>query len=215
MLHPDILLSSEDFKSLTEAKTLKDWRQPIYAQAYLGAYGIVTALEAGADIVIAGRVADASPCVAVCVWWHSWDCGNADALAHALICGHLIECSTYITGGNWSGFKALAGQWTDIAYPIAEVEADGTHVITMEEGHHGVVNKSTCSAQLVYEIQGPLYYNSDVVAELTNIKMEEVGKNRVRVSGVKGLPPPSTTKVGITALGGYQAEMQYFLVGLE
>jgi hypothetical protein len=109
----------------------------------------------------------------------------------------------------------LRGAWTNIGYPIIELEQDGSFIVDKMPNTDGVVNKQTVTSQLVYEIQGPLYYNSDVVAELSNIELEEVGKNRIRLTGVKGRAPPPTTKVGVTALGGYQAEGSYYMCGLD
>ncbi|KAM0750762.1 DUF1446-domain-containing protein [Meredithblackwellia eburnea MCA 4105] len=202
--------------NITTGANVKDWGfDPIYAQAYLGAYGIVTALDAGADIVICGRVADASPVVAAAQWWHQWSREAHGPLASAFVAGHIAECSTYVTGGNFSGFKQLGGAWTELGYPIVEIENSGDFIVTKEEGSQGLVSKATVTAQLVYEIQGPYYYHSDVTADLRNIKVEDIAPNRVRVSQVIGLPPPPTTKVGITARGGYQAEAHYYIVGLD
>lgn len=108
--------------------------------------------------------------------------------------GHIIECSTYATGGYYSGFKDLGVNDLDMGYPIASIEETGETVITMEEGRDGLVTVATIASQLLYEIQGQLYYNSDVTASIEDIKLEQVGKNAVRVSGVKGLPAPPTTK---------------------
>ncbi|KAK4047871.1 hypothetical protein OIO90_006032 [Microbotryomycetes sp. JL221] len=205
----------ETFKSLTTQDTLSTWpHEPVYAQAYLGCFGIVAALNAGADIVICGRVADASPVIGLAAWWHQWQPTDFQSLSGAFVAGHLIECSNYATGGNFSGFKGL-NDWTDIGFPIAEIAGDGTHIITMEKNTHGCVTPATLTAQLLYEIQGPSYYNADVVAELSNIAYEEVGENRVHVSGIIGRPPPPTTKVSLTAIGGYQAEASWYLVGLD
>ncbi len=93
--------------------------------------------------------------------------------------GHFIECSTYVTGGNFTGFKSLPGKSLNLSYPVIEVDVDGTFVITKQVEGDGFVTVDTCKAQLLYEIQGPYYYNSDVVAELTNIKIENAGENRV------------------------------------
>lgn len=126
-----------------------------------------------------------------------------------------VAQSNYVTGGNWSGFKSLRGQWSSLGYPIVEIEHDGTFFVTKEATEQGVVNCQTISSQLLYEIQGPIYYNSDTTAILTDIQLEQVGKDRVRVTGVGFQPPPATTKVGVTAKGGYQAELAYYLCGLE
>lgn len=139
-------------------------------------------------------------------------------LANALVAGHLLECSTYVTGGNYSGFKDLengAGGWKDLGFPIGEISKDGGVVITKQKGTGGTVNVNTCSSQLLYEIQGPWYFNSDVTAVLENIWFEQLGPDRVALRGVEAYPPPPTTKVGVTAIGGYQAESIWFLTGLD
>ncbi|KAB8232396.1 acyclic terpene utilization AtuA family protein [Aspergillus alliaceus] len=209
------------FKNVYTGETLSDWSfKPIYAQCYLGGLGIAAALSQGADIVLCGRVSDASPVIGAAYWYHGWNRSDLDQLANAFVAGHLIECSNYVCGGNFTGFKTLekAGRdgWRNIAYPIAEISADGKVVITMQSSATGgTVTVDTCSSQLLYEIQGPWYFNSDVTAVLTDIHFEQVGTNRVAVHGVRSAPPPPTTKVGITARGGFQAEVSWFLVGLD
>ncbi|KAF1817469.1 DUF1446-domain-containing protein [Eremomyces bilateralis CBS 781.70] len=205
-----------DFKNLTTGKVLSDWEfEPIYAQCYLGCWGIVEAFKHGVDIVLCGRVADASPTIASAAYHFGWGREDYEQLAHAFVAGHFIECSTYTTGGNFSGFKSLPGASLNLGYPIAEIGANGQFDVTMQKECDGMVTIDTCKAQLLYEIQGPLYYNSDVVAVLDGIKIEQNGENRVHVSNVGYLRPPPTTKVGITAKGGYQAEAHYFLCGLD
>ncbi|OAT05189.1 DUF1446 domain-containing protein [Blastomyces gilchristii SLH14081] len=208
-------------KNIYTGQNLADWSfEPIYAQAYLGGLGIAAAFANGADIVLCGRVSDASPVIGAAYWWHNWGRHELNKLANALVAGHLIECSNYVCGGNFTGFKALEsseGGWADIGYPIAEISAAGEVVITKQSGitTGGVVTVDTCTSQLLYEIQGPWYFNSDVTAILDGIYFEQLSTNRVAVCGVKaGLPPP-TTKVGITARGGYQAQASYFMVGLD
>ncbi|KAJ7633471.1 hypothetical protein DFH06DRAFT_1272461 [Mycena polygramma] len=206
------------FVNVHTGETLSSWRfKPLCAQAYLGGLGIAAALQNGADIVICGRVSDASLVIGAAAWWHGWDRTHLPQLANALLAGHLIECSTYITGGNFTGFKDLeaGGRWLDLGYPIAELGADGEVVITKQKGRGGIVSVETCTAQLLYEIQGPWYFNSDVTAILDNVCFTQIGENRVSVTGVGFAPPPPTTKVGLTAHGGFQAEMHYFLVGLD
>jgi len=225
--------AGESFANLPTNKSIKDWGfDPLCAQCYLGGAGIAACFAGGADIVVCGRVADASVTTGAAMWWHGWTRDNISELAHALMIGHIIECSTYATGGYYSGFKSLGVNDTDMGYPIASIEHNGEAVITMEKGKDGLVNTWTITSQLLYEIQGPLYYNSDVTADISNIKLEQVEENAVRVSGIKGLPPPPTTKgqyfpflslimlltshtVGITAKGGYQAEFHFFLTGLD
>ncbi|KAH6898121.1 hypothetical protein B0T10DRAFT_577622 [Thelonectria olida] len=179
---------------------------PVYAQCYLG----------GVDIVLCGHVADASVTIGAAMWWWGWNREDPiTKLAGALMVGHIIECSTYATGGYYSGFKDLGVNDLDMEYPIASVEENGECVITMEQGRDGLVTTATIASQLLYEIQGPLYYNSDVTASIEGVNLEQVGKSAVRVSGIKGLPAPPTTKVGITAKGGWQAEFHFYLTGLD
>jgi hypothetical protein len=211
--------SGSAFESLCTGETLKDWKfEPIYAACYLGGLGIAAAFESGADIVLCGRVSDASPVIGAAYWWHHWKRSDLVCLANAFVAGHLIECSTYVTGGNYSGFKSLTRYGIeDIGYPIAEIAGDGSVAVTKQKspGTGGSVTVDTCTAQLLYEIQGPLYFNSDVTAVLNEIHLTQAGQDRVAVHGVKALPPPPTTKVGLTARGGFQAEFYYFLTGLD
>ncbi|KAH6999054.1 hypothetical protein BKA56DRAFT_665572 [Ilyonectria sp. MPI-CAGE-AT-0026] len=207
----------EPFLNLPANKSIQEWGyDPVCAQCYLGGTGIAECFRAGADIVLCGRVADASPTVGAAMWWYGWNREeHLTELANALMVGHIIECSTYATGGYYSGFKDLGVNDLDMGYPIASIEESGESVITMEQGRDGLVNTATIASQLLYEIQGPLYYNSDVTASIEDVKLEQVGKNAVRVSGIKGLPAPATTKVGITAKGGWQAEFHFYLTGID
>ncbi|KAJ2904557.1 hypothetical protein MKZ38_007756 [Zalerion maritima] len=209
--------NGEEFISLMNGKPLKEWgHEMLCAQCYMGGAGIAEAFRQGSDIVICGRVADAAPTIGASMWWHGWDREvDLDQIAGSLICGHLIECSSYVVGGYYSGFKALMDGCENLGFPIAEVAADGSCVITKEKNTGGEVSVGTVSSQLLYEIQGPLYYGSDVTANLEGIVMTQLDKDRVQVTGVKGLPAPSTTKVGLTAFGGYQAEFHYYLCGLD
>jgi len=159
---------------------LSDWdNEPIYAQCYLGSFGIAEALRNGADIVLCGRVADASPTIGCAAHYFGWGREDYSQLAHAFVAGHFIECSTYVTGGNFSGFKSLPGKSLNLGFPIVQMESDGQFYVTKQQGHDGMVTVDTCKAQLLYEIQGPLYYNSDVVAILDSVKIEQAGKDRV------------------------------------
>ncbi len=210
---------SSKFKNIYTGATLSSWDfKPIYAHAYLGGLGIAEAFAQGAQIVVCGRVADASPVIGAACWFHEWQRSQLNELANAFVAGHLIECSNYVTGGNFSGFQTLehspAG-WVDIGYPIAEISRDGAVVITKQKNTGGAVTIHTCSSQLLYEIQGPWYFNSDVTAVLDQIWFEQLGLDRVAVHGVQALPPPPTTKVGLTARGGFQAEAFYFMTGLD
>ena len=180
----------------------------VSANAYLGMRAIKRGLDEGADIIICGRVADASPVIGAAAWWHGWKETQFDELAGALIAGHLIECSTYATGANYSGFfKHDISELLNLGLPIAEIEANGDCVITKHEALGGFVNVDTIKCQLLYELQGTIYLNSDVKADITNVRVEDNGKNRVRVFGTTGAPPPPTTKLAVFYKGGWQSEL--------
>lgn len=210
-----LIESGADLVNINSRKRVADWKkQPKSAQCYLGAFGIARALQ-DADIVLCGRVADSSPCIGAAIWWHGWTENNLDELAASLVAGHLIECGTYATGGCYAGFKKFGSKIEDFGFPIAHIDHRGGVEITKEHGKDGEVSVGTLSSQLVYEIQGPLYYNSSVTANLENLRLDQVGEDRVRVSGVQGLPPPPTTKAGLTATAGFRAEYHVYLSGLD
>ena len=184
------------------------------ANAYLGGWGITEALGAAADIVVCPRVTDASLVTGPAAWWHGWRREDFDQLAGAVVAGHVIECGPQATGGNYSFLDEI----TDRRYPgfpIAEVAADGSSVITKHPGTGGLVSPGTVTAQLLYEIAEPDYANPDVVAHFDTITLEQDGPDRVRLSGTRGSPPPATAKVAINFLGGYRNTMTLVLTGLD
>jgi hypothetical protein len=184
------------------------------ANAYLGAWGIVRALEEGADIVICPRVTDASLVVGAAAWWHGWKRTDWDPLAGAVAAGHVIECGPQATGGNYSGFQNIPNM-SHPGFPIAEVAADGSSVITKHADTGGAVTVGTVTAQLVYEVSGPRYANPDVVTRLDTLVIDEAGADRVSLSGAKGEPPPPTTKVAATTRGVFRNELTLVFVGLD
>ncbi|KAK5073758.1 hypothetical protein LTR64_007104 [Lithohypha guttulata] len=207
---------NNDISLMENATALLDTKgKPIVsANVYLGARGIVKGLELGADIIICGRVADASPVIGAAWWWHNWTDKDYDQLAGTLIAGHLIECSAYATGSNFAGFDEYdINNFVDLAFGIAEVAADGTSVVTKHEGTKGLVNVDNVICQFLYELQGPIYLNSDVTANAKDLQVEQVGKNRVRLSNVKGYPPPPTTKLAIFYRGGYESQILFNATG--
>ncbi|KKZ68677.1 hypothetical protein EMCG_05712 [[Emmonsia] crescens] len=202
--------NNPDIQTQAHTNDLLDTKgKPIVsANTYLGARAIVKGLEAGADIIICGRVADASPVIGAAWYWHGWKETDYDALAGALIAGHLIECSAYVTGSNFSGFTEYDTDiFVDLAFGIVEVDVGGSCVVTKHEGTKGLVNVDVVKCQFLYELQGDVYLNSDVKAYTQNISIEAVGKNRVRVSGVTGGPPPPTTKLAIFYRGGFESQL--------
>ncbi|MEU0268966.1 acyclic terpene utilization AtuA family protein [Nocardioides sp. NPDC006303] len=185
------------------------------ANAYLGAFGIAHALDAGADIVVTGRVTDASVVVGPAIAHHGWKRDSYDELAGAVVAGHVIECGTQATGGNFSGFLTMSPQARarPLGFPVAEIAVDGSSIITKQDETGGTVTVDTVTAQLLYEIQGPLYLGPDVTTDLTSIRLEEVGIDRVAITGVAGTPPPATLKVAVNSLGGYRNSVEFVLTG--
>jgi len=209
------LLESHDLAHLDTGAPFSTWeRDPLTANAYLGGFGIAAALGAGADIVITGRVADASLASGAAAWWWSWSPSDFDALAGAVVAGHVIECGAQATGGNFSGWLEVA-DLTRPGFPLAEISRDGSSVITKHPGTGGAVTVDTVTAQLLYEVGQPAYLNPDVVAHLDTVELDGDGADRVRISGVRGSPPPETTKVAITSLGGWRNSSTVVLTGLD
>jgi len=184
------------------------------ANAYLGAFGIAAALDAGADVVVTGRVTDASVVVGPAISRFGWGRDDLDQLAGAVVAGHVIECGTQATGGNFAGFAALDLS-APLGFPIAEIEADGSVVITKHEGTGGAVTVDTVTAQLVYEVGSPLYLGPDVSTRLDTMTLVQQGPDRVAVSGVVGEAPPATTKVCLNELGGFRNSVEFLLTGLD
>ncbi|KAL5376581.1 hypothetical protein DPSP01_010374 [Paraphaeosphaeria sporulosa] len=184
------------------------------ANVYTGMAGVIAALEAGAQIVICGRCTDASPVMGLAAWWHGWKSTDYAQLAGSLLAGHIIECGAYVTGGNFCGWREIESLH-HVGYPIAEIARDGTCVITKPEHTNGAVTVDTCKAQLLYEIQGPFYLNPDVTARIDGAQLEQIGKNRVRLTGIVGTAPPPTSKLAICLLGGWQAEVCGYAAGLD
>ena len=191
---------------------------PLTANAYLGAWGIVDCLGAGADIVVTGRVTDASVIVGPAAAHFGWARDDHAAIAGAIAAGHIIECGTQATGGNYSFFTR---DFPDLAavmhpgFPIAEIHADGSSVITKHPGTGGAVTVDTVTAQLLYEITGARYANPDATLRVDSIELSDDGPDRVRVSGIVGEPPPPTLKVSLNSIGGFRNEMTLILTGLD
>ena len=185
------------------------------ANAYLGGFGIAAALRQGADIVVTGRVTDASLVVGPAVAHFGWTPTAYDELAGAVVAGHVLECGTQATGGNFSGFRTLRHTGAPLGFPLAELAADGSCVVTKHDGTGGAVTVDTVTAQLVYEIQSTHYVNPDVVVDLDSVRLEQAGPDRVRVSGVTGQAPPERLKVCVNTLGGFRNSMEFVLTGLD
>jgi len=202
------------------------------ANAYLGGFGIAAALSAGADVVVTGRVTDASLVVGPAIAHHGWTPTSYDELAGAVVAGHVIECGAQATGGNFSGFLTLGGGVTEqsrgerssktprlfgspLGFPIAEVAADGSSIITKHDRTGGAVTVDTVTAQLVYEIQSERYLGPDVTTRLDTIELSQAGPDRVAITGVRGEAPPATLKVCLNELGGWRNSVELVLTGLD
>jgi len=186
----------------------------ITANAYLGAFGIVEALNAGADIVVTGRVTDAAVVCGPAAWHHGWARDDWDALAGAVVAGHVIECGTQATGGNYSFFTELDGL-THTGFPWADIAADGSSIIGKHAGTGGAVTVGTVTSQLLYEIASPAYLGPDVTARFDTVSVTQVGTDRVAITGAKGEPPPATLKVAMNELGGFRTDLNVALTGLD
>ncbi|MGW2819173.1 acyclic terpene utilization AtuA family protein [Streptomyces sp. NPDC001415] len=186
------------------------------ANAYLGGGGIAACLRGGADVVVTGRVTDAALVTGPAAWWFGWGPEEYDALAGAVVAGHVLECGTQATGGNYSFFTEFAGR--DLirpGFPLAEIHADGSSVITKHPGTGGVVDTGTVTAQLLYETGGARYAGPDVTARLDTVRLDQDGPDRVRITGVRGEAPPPTLKAGVTRIGGWRNEVVFVLTGLD
>ncbi|MEU2620451.1 acyclic terpene utilization AtuA family protein [Streptomyces sp. NPDC007157] len=187
------------------------------AHAYLGGFGITECLRAGADIVVTGRVTDAALVTGPAAAHFGWGPEEYDRLAGAVVAGHVLECGTQATGGNYA-FFAEAGPGRDVrrpGFPLAELHADGSCVITKHPGTGGFVDVGTVTAQLLYETGGARYAGPDVTARLDTVGLSQDGQDRVRIEGVRGEAPPPTLKVGRNRLGGFRNEVVFVLTGLD
>jgi hypothetical protein len=183
------------------------------ANAYLGAFGIAAALREGADVVVTGRVTDASLVVGPAIARFGWTPDDLDALAGATVTGHVLECGTQATGGNYAFFTELDARRP--GFPIAELHADGSSVITKHPGTGGAVTTGTVTAQLLYETGGARYAGPDVTTRLDTLRLTQDGPDRVRIEGVRGEAPPPTLKLGVNRQGGYRNEVEFVLTGLD
>lgn len=211
-LHPNVAHVRGD--DLTARAGELGLGSPLGAHAYLGGFGIARAVASGADVVVTGRVTDASVIVGPAIAHFGWGRGDFDALAGATVAGHVIECGTQATGGNYPFFTEVA-DLVRPGFPIAEIHRDGSSIITKHEGTGGAVTVDTVTSQLLYEIQDARYPGPDVTSRLDTIHLAEVGKDRISLTGIRGEAPPPDLKVSLTALGGHRNEMTVVLTGLD
>ncbi len=201
----ELMAGGEEFRNLDNDEPLKNHLDKLQsANVYLGAQPIVDALAQGADIVITGRATDPSLVVAPLMYEFGWDINDHDKIAAATVAGHILECGTQSTGGNFDGWRDVPDM-ARIGYPVCEAYPDGTFVITKQDGTGGLVSTDTVTAQLLYELGDPhAYLTPDVTADFSTIELEQEGPNRVRVHGIKGHAPTSTYKVSMAYSDGYK-----------
>jgi hypothetical protein len=210
-----LIKEGEPFSNIDKQIPIEDSGcQTLTANAYLGAWGIKEALDAGADIVVCPRVTDAAVVIGPAAWKFNWSRDDYDALAGALAAGHIIECGCQATGGNYSFFNEVPS-FDNVGYPIAEIKADGSFYITKHPNTGGLVSTGTVTAQLLYEISSPAYLNPDVIAHFDTLKIEQDSKDRVYISGCRGSSPTQSHKVCINLAGGYRNGMEFILTGLD
>jgi len=214
------LLGAGQLNAFEPDDVMRDPTSYVTANAYLGCWGIVEALNRGADIVITGRVTDAAVVCGPAAWHHKWGREDFNQLAGAVTAGHLIECSAQVTGGNYSFFHEIpgvaeVGGRARFGFPWADIAADGSSVIGKHAGTGGVVNTETVISQLLYEIGGPEYLGPDVTTRFDSIEVTQLEPDRVQIAPVVGQAPPQTLKVAMNSVGGYRNSFTVALTGLD
>jgi len=209
---PDLLSAGNEFVNLDTGEPLAPDAPLVTANAYLGARPIADALDAGAQVVVTGRVTDASLTVGPALHAFGWADEDYDAIAGAVVAGHVIECGAQCCGGNYAFFEEIPDA-SRIGFPLAELYPDGSSVITKHPGTGGALTVGTVTAQLLYEIAGPRYVSPDAVARFDTMAVEQIGPDRVRISGVEGEPPPATLKVTANLEAGWRNSMTLAITG--
>jgi len=192
-----------------------DGKEIIAANAYLGARPVAEALKLGVDVVLVGRTTDAALVLGPLIHEYGWGAEDWDLLAAGTLAGHLLECGGQVTGGYFCdpGFKDVPGM-DELGFPIGEIEADGSIVIAKADNTGGLVTKATVTEQMLYEVHDPsAYLTPDVSLDITNVTLEDDGKDRVRIIGARGAPPPETLKVTVSADGGWLADSEMIYAG--
>lgn len=210
----ELVAAGVDLAHLETGAALGDTSRFVSANAYLGCFGIVEALSRGADVVVTGRVTDAALVCGPAAWHHAWSRDDFDELAGAVVAGHVVECGAQVTGGNYSFFTEVPGM-DRVGFPWVEVAEDGSSIVGKHDGTGGEVSVGTVTSQLLYEIASPTYLGPDVSARFDTVTLEQVDLDRVRISGVRGEPPPPTLKVAMNELGGYRHDLTVAVTGLD
>jgi hypothetical protein len=215
----DLIARAAEFRE----RGIKDWRSGellpekiASINAYLGAFPIAAALDTGADIVLTGRVVDSAVFLGPLIHEFGWRHTDYDQLAAGSLCGHLLECGVQVAGGNFTDWRDTVDDWAIMGYPIAEVSADGTFVVTKPEKTGGLVSRLTVGEQLLYEIGDPrAYLLPDVTCDFSNVVLDDIGENRVRVSGTRGRAPTPSLKVCATYSKGFACRAITSIIGMD
>ena len=188
----------------------------VSANAYLGAKPIAEALRLGADVVITGRCVDSALALGPLLATFGWSMTDWDRLAMGSLAGHVIECGAQATGGIFTDWHLVEADWSNMGFPIVECSEDGSFVVTKPDGTGGLITPATISEQIVYEVHDPAHYVlADVVCDFSDVELEQVGPNRVRVSGARGLPPTADYKASLTYQDGFRVGGTLLIVGNE
>jgi len=199
--------TGEDFSKIKDSL--------LSSNVYLGVQPVLKALKEDSNIIVTGRVTDTAITLAPMIHEFGWETDDWDKLAAGVVGGHIIECGTQSTGGNFTDWKTV-GTWNNIGFPILEVNKDGSFIVTKHQETGGLVSVDTVKEQLLYEMGDPkMYISPDVVVDFTSVRLKDVGENRVEVSGIKGAPPTKFFKVSSSFANGYKASGSILIGGTE